>query len=186
MRELTYGRYIIDPSPARTRGLYKKRGPHLYRCSCPGCQNFFKSIVPYRDELAAAVSPLGISWDKPDKITVEGAADGEVFYAVSYSFYGFCKGLPSRWTTEKNELGTINLHVEGGLYRLNERLNFAFIPIGKEKLRLEVTAELPWLMETLNCIYDPAVTDPEKRQSFRAKRIYLAARHIIDSIKEEV
>ena len=183
MRELTYGPYIIDPSPARTRGLYKKRGPHLYRCSCPGCQNFFKSIVPYRDELAASVFPLGIAWDKPDRLIVTGAHNDEVFYTIRYSFYGFAEALPSRWITEKNELGTINLPTEGGTYNLNENISFSFTPSGRGKLRLDVSARLPWLMETLNCIYDPAVTRPEKGQPLRIQRIYWAARHIIDSLR---
>lgn len=186
MRELSYGQYRIIPSPAKTRKLYLRRGPHMQRCSCPGCQNFFKSIIPYRDELAAALAPMGIAWDKPDSITVKGADHEEVFYIVNYSLYAAGEELPAKWRTEKTDLGTINLPAEGGIYNLNEKMSFSFTPAGRKKLRLEVTAELPWLMETLNCVYDPSVIKVNKDQPLRIQRIYRAAKHIIDSIKEEV
>lgn len=183
MRELRYGKYIIFPSAAKNQELYRRRGPHLAKCACPGCQNFFKAAAPYRAELEAAAAPLGVSWDKPDFIEVLDARDGSVFYRLRYTFFGTGE-LPKKWSSEKTALGSVNLRTPEADYRLNEAMRFSFSRAGEKRLCLELRAELPWLMETLNCIYDFSVKKDIKPQPSRLTRIYRSARHIYDAVKK--
>ncbi len=183
MRGLSYGKYTIYPRPRKTGGIYRRRGPHLLKCACPGCQNFFKAITPYIAELDASTAPLGIAWNKPDSIQVLDASRGQVYYKIDYSFYGTGE-LPAKWHTEKTALGTVNLRLPNSVYRLNEEMSFEFFRAGKERLRLEVSARLPWVMETMNCIYDPSEKAVAKKLPGRAARIYRGAAHIIRSFRQ--
>ncbi len=178
---LMYGMSIIKPAVKRNRAIYAKRGPHFLKCACPGCQNFFKSIAPYKNELEASLSPLGLSWNKPDSIKVLGAQNGEVNYRAAYTFFG--EGhCPPAWLSEKNELGSINLRNPDAVYRLNSRLGFVFTPIKGGRLRLDVFARLPWSMETLNCIYEKTPR-LEKPLPSRPKRLYNAAKRVIVTLR---
>lgn len=184
VRELSYGVYRIKPDTKKTRLLYQRRGPHLLRCSCPGCQNFFRSVPPYQNELAASLAPLGIAWDKPDRIEVSNANRDSLTYTIRYSFYGSAPQCPHQWETTKNELGSINIRNPRAVYELNNCMSFVFTPAKNGKLRLYVTASLPWLMETLNCIYSPDVSRPEKKIPSRGKRIFSAVKHIYSELKK--
>ncbi|MGN1098147.1 MAG: hypothetical protein ACI4SS_04560 [Clostridia bacterium] len=183
MKEFVFGEYVICADSAKTRRLYDKRGPHFLKCACPGCQNFFKSVKPYRNEIEAYLSPLGIEWSKPDEIRVLCAAGGSVTYGVTYSFYGKRKSAPQKWTTEKNEMGSINVRNPSSVFKIDEVLSFSFRKCGRGRTMIEIRAELPWVMETLNCIYDDTVSEYAKKIPNRAERIYRAARTIAGGIK---
>ncbi len=185
MRKIVFDRYKIIADPEKTKLIYNRRGPHLLKCSCPGCQNFFKAVSPYEDELNAALSVLGIAWDKPDSLRVRYAADDEVVYDAAYSFVGEILNAPKQWTTAKNELGKIRTRVPDADRLLNERMKLSFRKGKGGKAVLRLTAALPWEMETLNCIYDPKVHTAVKPLPGQGERLFNDIKYIVGKIKHD-
>ncbi len=170
--------------PGKTARAYKKRGPHFLKCACPGCQNFFAAVKPYSSELAAAAAPFGVDWTKPDGIEVLFAEGERLVYKITYGFFGRKISFPEGWITEENGLGSINFRNPGALYHINEVMTMSFEQRGK-RLVLEVRAVLPWVMETMNCIYDSKTERPEKKLPSRPERIYRAVKHIAEVIRSD-
>ncbi len=181
--KLKYGKALIEPDTGRNRQAYGRRKPPLLRCACPGCQNFFRSAKPFADDMADLLAPLGILWSKPDKIEVIGAKDGEVSYRAVYTFYGKA-ALPPAWLiVEKNEAGVIRLRNPEAVYEFNDRLSFVFSSLKSGRLRLEVRLRLPWVMETINCIYSNDAEKPEKAIPSRAARLKKTVKYIYNKIR---
>lgn len=180
---LMYGLAMIRPDVRRNRNIYSGREPHFLKCACPGCQNFFAGVKPYVQELDASLSPLGLAWDKPDSISVMSARDGEVSYRAVYIFFGEGQ-FPKPWLTEKNELGSVSLRNPDAVYTLNDRMSYVFTPLRKGRIKLELFAGLPWVMETVNCIYEEDCGAVAKKLPSRPKRIFRAAAHVIRGLRK--
>lgn len=178
LKKLSLAGYTVAVDPAATRAYYAAQPNSLVRCSCPGCQNFFKSIGPYKGELAAALGILGIDGAKPDSVEVLYAAKNRVVYEAVYKFVGKKLKGPKLYKVHKNELGSIYVFNPEARYRLNENMSFALRRAGERETEAVLTAELPWVMETLGCIYDEA-EKIEKPKKSRLTRIIEAAAEII-------
>ncbi len=181
--KLRYGKALIEPDTGRNRQAYGRRKPPLLKCACPGCQNFFRSVKPYINELTAMLAPLGILWSKPDKIEVAGTENDELNYRVVYTFWGKAS-LPRPWlTAEKNGTGAIRLRNPDSVYVFSDRISFVFSLLKSGRLRLELSIRLPWVMETINCIYSEPPEKLEKPLPSRAVRLWRTGKYIYKQLK---
>ncbi len=183
--KLEYGKYIIDAEPARTAELYASLPPCLLRCSCPGCQNFLKSSRSYASELEAALAPLGIDFANPWEISVLHAEGETVAYSAVYRAYGRRVRAPKLYDTQTNEIGTINVIRPSAFWEINSALKLDFQKAARGELLVRLTAELPWVMETLNCFYSAPARRAERPPRSRAARVMAAAKRFGKAVKKE-
>lgn len=169
MKKLTFGDFIIQANIKAAKKYYQEKPPYFYTCTCPGCQNFFKTIKPYEKELEATLAPLGADVKKPFSVEVVYAKDNMVTYDAIYMLKGKIITTPKIYTTIKNNLGTVKICNQESFCTLNERMAYAFVKHSGE-LALMLRATLPWEMETMGCIYDSKqkIIKPRK---FRIERI---------------
>lgn len=183
MKKFTFGEYIIGAEPEKTMARYNSMGPYFLKCTCPGCQNFFKSAAACGDELSMYMEFLGADWKKPEEINVLYSGGGRLIYGVTYKIYGKRLRAPKIYSVKKNELGSIRIQNPDALYAINEKMRLMFVKSGKNEVTVQLTAELPWVMETMNCIYDSGGGRIEKPLPRRSARILGAVKSVIREIK---
>lgn len=177
MKKLLFGDYMIGVDLAATREYYAAQPNYLVKCSCPGCQNFFKSAAAHKDELEEAFGSLGADWKKPETIEVIYAAEARVIYEAVYKLRGKRLKAPKLYKVHKNELGSIYVQNPKALWEMNGCMTLMFKKGERGKIEARLRAELPWVMETLGCVYDEAARIERPKKS-RITRIVDAAKKI--------
>ncbi len=179
MKKFVFGEFVLSADVKSTREHSSASGPYFAKCCCIGCQNFFKSAAPYKNELEAALSPLGLDWKKPLGIEVLYAKDKKLLYKVVYIIQGKRIAAPKIYETAENEIGRIKIFRPESCWQINEKMSAVFHRGGKDKIVLELRAELPWVMETVGCVYDPSEKIVLPR-TWRIKRIIKGVKKILN------
>ena len=177
MKKLLFGDYVIGADLAATREYYGAQPNYLVKCACVGCQNFFKSAAAHKNELDEVFGSLGADWKKPETIEVIFAAENRVVYEAAYKLRGKRLKAPKLYKVHKNELGRIYVQNPKALWELNDCMSLLFQKGGRGEIEARLRAELPWVMETLGCVYE-ADARVERPKKGRITRIVDAAKKI--------
>lgn len=156
MKRFVFGEFVLSIDVKGTREQNAASEPYFARCCCIGCQNFFKSAEPYKNELEAALFPMGLDWKNPLGVEVLCAKEKRLLYRALYIIRGKRVAAPKIYETAENEIGRIRIFRPESCWQINEKMSAVFHRGGKDKIVLELRAELPWVMETVGCVYDPS------------------------------